>query len=137
MDNFPDMLRQLVFISGIGLLLLSTSARYGQLEAQLKEISGQRGDRARHLIASLSARARHFRLATQSLYASIGLLSGGVLLGSALYPFTQWAGPLVLVTTAVAHVFVFCAVIALLRESRLSIEVFEHQVRSKTLGPSD
>ena len=31
----------------------------------------------------------------------------------------------------------FGAVIALLRESRLSIEVFEHQVQSKTFGSSD
>lgn len=117
-------MKPLVHMSGIGLLLLSTSARLTHLENQLKETAVQSDELSLKMFADFSHRAQWFRRAVRSLYVSLGVLSGGVLIGAAIYPFTSLAAPLVLIFTTLSHVFVVIAVFALHRASDCSLDIF-------------
>ncbi|MCW5699230.1 MAG: DUF2721 domain-containing protein [Rhodospirillales bacterium] len=129
MNDLPNLLEQLVFISGIGLLLLSTANRYGHLEAHIKLLEPARDNAMRALLMRLLARGRLFRLALQCLYLSAALLSGGVLIGSLLSAFTAHAAAFVYALTAVSQIFVVVALIALVFETRGSIDILKWIVR--------
>lgn len=129
MDVFSALLQPVVLISGVGLLILSTTARFGQLEAQVNRLAGAGDDGGGTLMRHLLSRARKFRFALMSLYASAALLAGTTLLGGVLSLVSSLAVPLTQVLTCFAVVWIFTALVALLAESRLAIETLEHQAK--------
>ena len=126
MDVFSALLHPMILISGVGLLILSTTARLGQVEAEVNKTAGQSDPASRRLLRHLLQRARKFRVALMSLYASATVLAGSTLLGGALALFSDIAVPVTQGLTCVAIVGFFVALIALLIESRLAIEALEH-----------
>ena len=132
MDSFSALLQPVILISGVGLLLLSTTARLGQLEAEVNRTSAEADPASRELLRHLLLRARKFRLALMSLYASAAILAGTTLLGGALALVSPMAVPVTQILTCFAVVWIFVALIALLIDSRLAIEVLEHSARHRT-----
>ena len=124
MNDIGTWLQPLIMMPGIGLLIMSTSLRSGQLDAQLQSLSAADGgqeDLLRHLIL----RSARFRQALISLYASIGLLALGVLVGGLTIGWptvSLWAVQAIL---CVAILCIFYAAFVLIREAIHSVEVVQ------------
>jgi hypothetical protein len=69
----------LLLIPGVGLLILSTSARFGQLH---QELHRQRDEGHSHAVEHLCRRARLLHSALVSLYVSVAVLAFSSLLGT-------------------------------------------------------
>jgi hypothetical protein len=129
MEDIGLWVSPVVLVSGVGLLILSTSARYGQIHAELRELTNdtQAGkysdDTADMLHHHLHVRTELLLSALFALYLSIGLLVTGSLVGaiSALWSLT--AIPVIVLTCAGILGVVFAAM-QLIRESR----IFLHSV---------
>ena len=110
----------LLLIPGVGLLLLSTSVRFGQLHQELlRQIREQHSHAVRHLCQ----RARLIHSAMVSLYVSIALLAFSSLFGTLAnrwFPTLKWIPE---VMTFVGVAIISYAVIQLIRESKLLITV--------------
>ena len=110
----------LLLIPGVGLLVLSTSARFGQLHQELhRQISEGHSDAVKHLCR----RARLLHSALVSLYVSIAVLAISSLLGTLA---NRWVETLTWIPEAITFlgVAVICyAAIQLSRESKLLITV--------------
>ncbi len=80
----------LLLIPGVGLLLISTSSRFGQLHQELlRQVREQNSEAVRHLCQ----RARLIHTAMVSLYVSIAVLSFSSLLGTLAnrwFPTLKW-----------------------------------------------
>lgn len=137
MESFSALLQPVILISGVGLLILSTTARLGQLEAEVNQTAPKSDGASRNLLRHLLLRARKFRLALMSLYASAAVLAGATLLGGALILFSSLAVLVTQLLTCLAVVGIFVALIALLIESRLAIEALEHSAASAPLVNGD
>ena len=129
MESFSVLLQPVVLISGVGLLILSTTARFGQLEAEVKGLTGASDEASHTLLRHLLLRARKYRLALMCLYGSATILAGTTLVGGALALVGTLAVPVTQALTCFAVLWIFVALVALLIESRLSIEALEHQAR--------
>ncbi len=129
MESFSVLLQPVVLISGVGLLILSTTARFGQLEAEVNRLTGASDEASGRLLQHLLLRARKYRLALMCLYASAAILAGATLIGGALALVGSLAVPVTQALTCFAVLWIFVALVALLIESRLSIEALEHQAR--------
>lgn len=130
MDEVGSWIQPVLMLPGLGLLLLSTTARFGQLEAQLHAVLAREPGPSAAQLQRLRLRARQFRVAIVSLYVGIAALALGSLVGGLV---AAAAGPLAAVVTlsmclAVAATVV--AAVALIRESRHSIDVFELESRA-------
>ena len=118
----------LLILSGVGLLIMSTSARYEALHAEvhalLHDESSAAGACAKHCLV----RARVLRTALVALYASAALLSSSGLV-AAVAVGLGYAAPLVAWTLMVLGVaaIVFAALV-LTRESVVSLRIVEAHV---------
>ena len=120
-------LTPLVLLPGVALLTVSTANRFGQIQAEFHRLLDHPDSHAQIVARSLVVRARLYRDALASLYASIGLFALGALLGGVINlwrPESLWfVGGL---TIAGIAAIVFAAV-QLLRESLLSLHVVREQ----------
>ena len=110
----------LLLIPGVGLLLLSTSVRFGQLHQELLRQLREKHSRA---VRHLRQRARLIHSAMVSLYVSIAVLAFSSLLGTLAarwFPTLKWIPE---VMTFVGVAIISYAAIQLIRESRLLITV--------------
>lgn len=118
----------LLILSGVGLLIMSTSARYEALHAEvhalLHDASSAAGACAEHCLQ----RARILRTALVSLYASAALLSSSGLVAAiavALESAVPWLAWTLLVLGVSAIVL---AALVLTRESIVSLRIVEAHV---------
>jgi hypothetical protein len=129
MDMFTTevWLTPIILLPGVALLTVSTSNRFGQIQAEFHRLLDHPDSHAQIVARSLVVRARLYRDALASLYASVGLFSLGSLLGGVVNlwrPESLWlVGGL---TIAGIGMIVFSAV-QLLRESLLSLHVVREQ----------
>jgi len=126
MQNVEIWLTPLLLLPGVALLIMSTSARYGQIHAELHHLIEKRRDRV--LVSSLqllTKRSTLFRNALVSLYVSVGLLSLAGLLGGLMGPWESAAINIVWVLTCLAIVCLLFAAVELIRESRLSLDIIQ------------
>jgi O-antigen ligase len=111
----------------VALLTVSTAHRFGQLQAEFHRLLDHPDSHTHIVRRSLVTRARLYRDALSSLYASVGLFALGSLLGGVVNlwrPQSLWVvGGLTIVGIA-AIVF---AAVQLLRESLLSLQVVREQ----------
>ena len=110
----------LLLIPGVGLLVLSTAARFGQLHEELNRHQGERRSRA---VKHLCQRARLLHSALVSFYVSIAVLAIASLLGTLvdrLFETLKWIPETI---TVLGVVVISYAAIQLIRESRLLITV--------------
>ena len=110
----------LLLIPGVGLLVLSTSARFGQLH---QELTRQQSERHSHAVKHLCRRAHLLHSALVSLYLSIAVLACSSLLGTLA---NRWFETLKWIPEAMTFLGVAVitfAAIQLIRESKLLISV--------------
>lgn len=110
MDLFSVLLQPLILISGVALLIVSTSARMSQLESNAGPASD---DSARR-----NHRLRWFRRAIAAFYMSIALLALASLTGATLHGWVEDVTGAVLVLTCLAIVALLWGVISLMAEMR-------------------
>ena len=129
MDTFDTevWLTPILLLPGVALLTVSTAHRFGQIQAEFHRLLDHPDRHAQIVARSLVTRARLYRDALASLYASVGLFALGSLLGGVVNlwrPQSLWmVGGL---TIAGVAAIVFSAV-QLFRESLLSLHVVREQ----------
>lgn len=124
MTDLGTWIQPLIMMPGIGLLIMSTSLRSGQLDEQLQSLAGPDGSEEQ-LLRHLVSRSVRFRQALISLYVGVGLLSLGALMGGLTTPWptaSRWA--VQAVSGGVILSVVFAAAV-LIRESIHSAEVVQ------------
>jgi hypothetical protein len=142
MDDVSLWVSPVVLVSGVGLLILSTSARYGQIHAELRELmrdthdSTFTGDSVDVLYGHLRTRTRLLLSALFGLYLSVGLLITGSLVG-VLSTIGSFSRVPVIVLTCAGILGVVYAALQLIRESRIflhTVDVCVHRVVSPPSG---
>ncbi|NNG04257.1 MAG: DUF2721 domain-containing protein [Inquilinus sp.] len=126
MDMFSALIQPVILIPGVGLLIMSTTARFGQLEAEVGKVAGRTDPASRQLVAALMRRAGKFRLALMALYSSAAILASASLIGGVLMLVSDAGTVAVQVLTCIAVLCLFAALITLLIESRMAIEALDH-----------
>jgi hypothetical protein len=74
-------LTPIILLPGVALLTVSTAHRFGQIQAEFHRLLDHPDSHAQIVARSLLIRARLYRDALASLYASVGLFALGSLLG--------------------------------------------------------
>ena len=123
-------LSPLILLPGVALLIISTAARFAQINDEFHRLIDHPDKHAKILSRHLLERSRYFKNALVSLYASVTLLSTGSLLGGLL---TAWTDLALWTTGALTILGILCLVHAalnLVRESRLCLKIIdEHLLR--------
>ena len=81
MDNIEFWLTPLLILPGVGLLIMSTSARYAQIHTEVHHLLHEPGERGAALAKQLYRRSKLFRNALVSLYLSVSLFVMAGLIG--------------------------------------------------------
>jgi len=118
-------LTPLLLLPGVGILVLSTSARYSRLHDELHTIVDRHADDADHWIAHLSVRAHLFRNALVCFYVSIALLALSALVSGVELLSGAGAAQASVALIALAVLGIEIAAMTLVRESWLSLEIIE------------
>ena len=118
----------LLLLPGVGLLIVSTAARYGEAHAEVHHLLAEAGEQARLCADHLLRRSLRFRNALLGLYCSVGLLAAASLLGG-LVPTpsglsTSAVGGLCLLGVA----SLLFAALELTREALISLDVIRSHV---------
>lgn len=122
MEGINFWLTPLALLPGVGLLVMSTAARFGQLHAELHhhvEHEDEPGPGLEHLLR----RATLFRNALVSLYLSVAALALASLVGGMATLWDLSVTIPVVGLTAVAVLAVAYAAYELIQESRMLLEV--------------
>ena len=125
MDEMNLWLTPLILLPGVGLLIMSTSARFNRLHDEVHEMM-HHAHTPPEVSAGLLQRGRLFRNALVGLYVCVALFAAASLLGmlAALWE-SEDATWLVLGITAGGVLCLMCAALLLIRESILSMEIIE------------
>lgn len=120
-------LTPLILLPGVALLIVSTAARFGQLQDEVHHLLDHPERHAEIISRQLVRRSRFYRDAMVGLYASVALFSLGSLFGGVInewLPDLLWVVGGLTITGIAAVVF---ASLSLLRVSVLSLRVIrEH-----------
>jgi hypothetical protein len=141
-DDVSLWVSPVVLVSGVGLLILSTSARYGQIHAELRELIRDAhdgtfpGDAVETLYEHLHTRTRLLLTALFGLYLSVGFLITGSLVGviSGIWSLSHIP---VIVLTCAGILGVVYAALQLIRESRIFLHTVDICVHRVAGQPSD
>ena len=137
MQGTVNWLMPLLLLPGVGLLLLSTSARFGQLHAEVHQLFHEEGVDRTPIAQHLLQRARLFRNALTALYASAALFAVGSIAGALMSLLGQGASDwLVFLFAALGAAFLVVATVLLVRESTLSLVIIEAHVEQLANGVS-
>ncbi len=119
----------LLLLPGVGLLLLSTSARFGQLHAEVHQLFEDEALANMTTVHHLLHRARLFRYALTALYASSAFFAMSGIFGAALdVLWPEAAQQVVLAMAAGGAIGLLIASVLLVRESTLSLVIIESHV---------
>lgn len=116
-------LTPLILLPGVALLIMSTSARFGQIQAEFHRLLDHPDAHARILARHLLQRCALFRNALVALYASVGLFALGSLLGGVI---NLWRPESLWVVGGLTILGITCIVYSawqLVRESLLCLRV--------------
>lgn len=122
-------LTPLFLLPGVGLLVMSTSARYGQLHAELHHLEAHEVPDRLQRCRRLLRRGLLFRRALLGLYLAVSILTLTSLIGGVLSVLGFSASGVILVLTCVGIFAVVFATLQLVIESRLSAEVLLDHAR--------
>ncbi|MEM9460879.1 MAG: DUF2721 domain-containing protein [Myxococcota bacterium] len=122
MEGTNFWLTPLALLPGVGLLVMSTAARFGQLHAELHHHL-EHGDAPGPGVEHLLRRATRFRNALVSLYLSVAALAVASLAGGIAALWSLSVTVPVVVLTAVAVLAVAYAAYELIQESRMLLEL--------------
>lgn len=120
----------LILLPGVALLIVSTSARFGQIHAEFHHLLDHSDAHSEILARHLVQRSELFRNALLGLYSSVAFFALGALLGGIatyLFPQALW---LVGGITLVGISALVYAAVQLMREARICLDVIhQHQER--------
>ncbi len=129
MQGTVNWLMPLLLLPGVGLLLLSTSTRFGQLHAEVHQLFHEEDMDRAPIAQHLLHRARLFRNALTALYASAALFAVGSIAGALMSLLGQAASDwLVFLFAALGAALLVVATVLLVRESTLSLVIIEAHV---------
>ena len=134
MESNALWLTPLILLPGVALLIMATSARYGQVHADFQSLSDlpeEVKELARELLFKRSAL---FRNTLISLYISVGLLACSSLLGGLVNLWLSDYAWTVAGLTCLGIASLVFAAIELIRESLLSMVLMEEQGRQLENG---
>lgn len=127
-------LTPLILLPGVTLLLVSTSARFGQLHTEIHRLLDHPDAHARILSRHLLRRSRLFRDALVALYASVGLFAFGSLLGGVV---NLWRPESLWIVGGATMIGIGCIVYAavqLVREALICLHVIvDHTEQLQTV----
>ena len=122
-------LTPLLILPGVGLLIMSTSVRYGRVHEEVHHLLSHKGHHMPTLSGHLYKRSRFFRNALVGLYISVMLFSLGGLLGGLMGIWDSNAFWIVAAFTGAGILCLLYASWELVRESILSLEVIEEHLK--------
>ena len=127
MEKTALWLTPLILLPGVALLIMSTSARYGQVHSDFRMLLEEPEKAqmlARHLLLK---RSMLFRNSLISLYVSIGVLACAGLLGGLVNLWIQDYVWIVMGLSCLGIATLVFAAAQLIRESFLSMELMKEQ----------
>ncbi len=104
-------------LPGVGLLLMSTIARFGQLEVQLHYAKEHPGDGPHPSMERLQRCEQQLRIATVCLYGSVSALALGSLIGGLALTSPRTSHLVVMISVCAAVALVVLASFMLILES--------------------
>ena len=126
MQNADIWLTPLIILPGVGLLILSTAARAGQLHGLLRQLRNDKQKPPPQVIEHLFIRATRFRNALTCFYVSAGLFGLTTFLHGLLehlhVPHSLWS---VLMFSFLGLLTLIWGTFELFRESLLSLEIID------------
>ncbi len=135
MNDIVSWITPFSFLSGVGLLILSTANRFHHVNNLIRSFQHHSGDTK--YLENLLRRSRHFHTALTSLYISMGCFSVAALLGNLNQSWLGGAVLWVYVSDAVMTLGVACVVFSswrLICESSLSYRMIcqhEHDAENE------
>ncbi|NDJ35806.1 MAG: DUF2721 domain-containing protein [Chloroflexi bacterium] len=123
-------LQPLILLPGVALLIISTSARYEQLQEEIHHLLMEAMPLSDMVLEHLDDRVHLYRNTLTALYLSVVLFALGSLLGVLTLPMGDAvSGTVALSFTGVGCVGLLFAAAQLVRESFLTTEVLQDHVR--------
>jgi len=122
-ENMSLWLTPLLIMPGVGLLVISTSARYGQIHLEIQRLTSLGSGSPIVENAHLVMRARLFRDALVALYTCASVLVLGSLLGGLTHSWTDLSRWIIITLTGLGILSFFWATVQLIRESIKSLEI--------------
>jgi hypothetical protein len=121
----------ILLVSGVGLLVLSTSARYGQIHENLHKLLETKHEKSEVLLGHLQNRAELLVRALFSLYISIGLFALASLIGGVVsfWAWTEIAKFIVALLTCFGILCIVFAAFQLIKEAHIFLETVEEHGR--------
>lgn len=123
----PFWATPLLLLPGVGLLIMSTQARYGRLHDEVHRLIDHHAEA--HLVRQLLLRGRLFRNALVALYSACAVFALGALLGGLAEQVTTMAELVAYPLTMVGTVLLIAASVMLVQEATLSFRVLEYHDR--------
>ena len=114
----------LLLLPGVGLLVMSTAARFGQIHEEIHHVL-MHPELGRPMADHLWRRCRLFRDALVSLYVAVALFAVASLAGGVAEAVGGDGTWVTLGMTCVGILSILLGVVELIRESRLLLDVFE------------
>ena len=114
----------LLLLPGVGLLVMSTAARFGQIHEEIHHVLTH-PDLGRPMTGHLWRRCRLFRDALVSLYAAVALFAVASLAGGLIQAFDRDGRWVTVTLTCFGIVAIVYGVVQLIRESTLLLDVFK------------
>lgn len=122
MQNLGIWIIPITFLPGIGLLILSTANRFGQLNTEISHLETN-NDASKGFIKRQIKRSHLFSNALVSLYTAVGFFSVASLLSEVFMIFLEAFAPIILITFVLLGVFcVLFAASQLIQESLLALK---------------
>jgi len=123
MESLGPALAPFSFLSGVGLLILSTSTRFINVKNEILKLSPEECKKQTDRVTRELNRARLLRNALNSLYVSVVCFSLASLVGAFGERFSEQVGLIGYVLATAGVTAVVLASAQLVRDSRLSLEI--------------
>lgn len=127
MNNPEIWITPLALLPGVGLLILSTSARFGQLHSEIHHLQHENNSIPGHLIL----RAKYFKNALSLLYISVTLFSLGALFGGLTELNADYFYWIVVALLCLGIIAIIVSSYYLFSESILSFKIIEEHLKNR------
>jgi len=127
MQQLGPWIVPLTFIPGVGLIIMSTSARFSALSVEMRKLKAEKLSNSSIIFKTQMRRARLFSNALVSLYLAVGNFATGALIGGLSERFPELSHWVLVVTICLGVFCMLYASIQLLRESIITRQLIEIQ----------
>jgi hypothetical protein len=131
MDALGSYFAPLLLISGVGLIILSTSARFLSVKAEIQKFTPKECKMEKEKVRLELKRAHLFHRALVGLYLSIGFFSSSALFGTLVRDFPKLADFILESFTIAGVVCTVFATSQLIAESFLALTIVKNHTENK------